>query len=383
MPQPGPLSGITIVDLSRILAGPYCTHLMAEMGARVIKVEAPKTGDDARQYGPFTNGKSMYFSSVNRGKESIVLDLKAAGDREIFERLLDKADAVVENFRPGTMEKLGYGWDTLHPRYPRLIYAAASGFGHTGPFSHHPSYDMVVQGLGGIMSITGNPGEPSPRIGASIGDLAGGLYTTIALNAALLHRERTGEATKVDVALFDCQLALLENAIMRYTTTGEIPGPLGARHPSITPFEAFATKDGHIIIAAGNDGLWVKLTDALGRPDLAQNPNYRTNPLRNQHQPQLKAEIEAILSTHTTEHWLAVLEEAGIPGGQVNNVKQALAHPQTAARNMLIEVDDATTGKLKLAGNPMKLSAFDDPASRAPAPDLDADRANILRELGM
>ena len=161
------------------------------------------------------------------------------------------------------MEKLGYGWETLHPRYPRLIYAAASGFGHTGPFSHYPSYDMVVQGLGGIMSITGNPGEPSPRIGTSIGDLAGGLYTTIALNAALLHRERTGEATKVDVALFDCQLAILENAIMRYTTTGEIPGPLGARHPSITPFEAFSTEDGNIIIAAGNDGLWVKLTQVL------------------------------------------------------------------------------------------------------------------------
>ena len=383
MAQPGPLSGITIVDLSRILAGPYCTLLLAELGARVIKVEAPKTGDDARQYGPFTEGKSMYFASVNRGKESIALDLKASGDREIFERLLDKADAIVENFRPGTMERLGYGWDTLHPRYPRLIYAAASGFGHTGPYSHYPSYDMVVQGLGGIMSITGIPDGPLVRVGTSVGDLAGGLYTTIALNAALLHRERTDEATKVDVALFDCQLALLENAIMRYTTTGEIPGPMGARHPSITPFEAFTTKDGHIIIAAGNDGLWVKLTEALGHPELAQKPEYKTNPLRNQHQPQLKAELEAILSSATTEHWIGVLEAAGIPGGQVNNVEQALAHPQTAARNMLIEVDDPVTGKLSLAGNPMKLSAFADPPTRAPAPDLDADRAKILKELGI
>ncbi len=383
MAQSGPLSGITIVDLSRILAGPYCTLLLAELGARVIKVEAPGGGDDARQYGPFTNGKSTYFASVNRGKESIALDLKAAPDREIFERLLDKADAVVENFRPGTMERLNYGWEQLHPRYPRLIYAAASGFGHTGPFSHYPSYDMVVQGLGGIMSITGHPGMPLTRIGTSIGDLAGGLYTTIALNAALLHRERTGEATKVDVALFDCQLALLENAIMRYTTTGEIPGPMGARHPSITPFEAFDTKDGHLIIAAGNDGLWLKLTQALGRPDLAENPNYKTNPLRNQHQPQLKAEIDRILSADTTEHWIGVLEAAGIPCGPVNNVEQALAHPQTEARNMLIEVDDPTTGLLKLAGNPMKLSAFADPPTRAPAPNLDADRAKILRELGM
>jgi CoA:oxalate CoA-transferase len=383
MAQPGPLSGITIVDLSRILAGPYCTLLLAELGARVIKVEAPGGGDDARQYGPFTNGKSTYFASVNRGKESIALDLKAAKDKEIFERLLDKADAIVENFRPGTMERLGYGWESLHKRYPRLIYAAASGFGHTGPYSHYPSYDMVVQGLGGIMSITGVPDGPLVRIGTSIGDLAGGLYTTIALNAALLHREKTGEATKVDIALFDCQLALLENAIMRYTTSGEIPGPMGARHPSITPFEAFTTKDGNIIIAAGNDGLWVKLTEALGHPELAQNPDYKTNPLRNQHQPQLKAELDRILSSGTTEHWIEVLETAGLPCGPVNNVQQALAHPQTSARNMLIEVEDATTGKLSLAGNPMKFSAFDDPATREPAPDLDADRAKILRELGM
>jgi len=383
MAQPGPLSGITIVDLSRILAGPYCTLLLAELGARVIKVEAPKTGDDARQYGPFTNGKSTYFASVNRGKESIALDLKAPADRDIFERLLDKADAVVENFRPGTMERLGYGWEQLHPRYPRLVYAAASGFGHTGPFSHYPSYDMVVQGLGGIMSITGHPGQPSPRIGTSVGDLAGGLYTTIALNAALLHRERTGEATKVDVALFDCQLALLENAIMRYTTSGEIPGPLGARHPSITPFEAFRAKDGDIIIAAGNDGLWVKLTEALGHPELAQRAEYKTNPLRNQHQQQLKNEIDAILSTNTRDHWIALLEAAGLPCGPVNNVAQAIAHPQVEARNMLVEVDDPTTGQLKLVGNPMKLSAFEDPKTRAAAPDLDADRAKILRELGM
>ena len=383
MAQAGPLSGITIVDLSRILAGPYCTLLLAELGARVIKVEAPKTGDDARQYGPFVNGKSTYFASVNRGKESIALDLKASGDREIFERLLDKADAIVENFRPGTMERLGYGWETLHQRYPRLIYAAASGFGHTGPYSHHPSYDMVVQGLGGIMSITGIPDGPLVRVGTSVGDLGGGLYTTIALNAALLHRERTGEATKVDVALFDCQLALLENAIMRYTTSGEIPGPMGARHPSITPFEAFTTKDGHIIIAAGNDGLWVKLTEALGHPELAQRAEYKTNPLRNQYQAQLKIELDAILSREATDHWISVLEAAGLPCGPVNNVAQAVAHPQTEARNMLIEVDDTTTGPLKLVGNPMKLSAFDDPHTRAPAPDLDADRAKILRELGM
>jgi CoA:oxalate CoA-transferase len=383
MAQHGPLSGITIVDLSRILAGPYCTLLLAELGARVIKVEPPQQGDDARQYGPFKNGKSAYFISVNRGKESIAIDLKSRAGRDTFERLLDKADALVENFRPGTMEKLGYGWDTLHPRYPRLVYAAASGFGHSGPYSHYPAYDMVVQGLGGIMSITGHPGMPLTRVGTSVGDLAGGLYTAVALNAALLHRERTGEATKVDVALFDCQLALLENAIMRYTTTGEIPGPMGARHPSITPFEAFATRDGNLIIAAGNDGLFIKLAQALDRADLAENPLFKTNALRNQHQEALRAEIEGVLRREETDHWITVLEAAGVPCGPVNNIAQAIAHPQAAARNMLISVDDPVTGRLELAGNPMKLSGFADPPTRPPAPNLDADRDRILRELGL
>jgi CoA:oxalate CoA-transferase len=382
MAQAGPLSGIIILDLSRILAGPYCTLLLAELGARVIKIEPPNGGDDARQYGPFKNGKSTYFASVNRGKESIALDLKSAADRGIFDRLLDKADALVENFRPGTMEKLGYGWDRLHPRYPRLVYAAASGFGHTGPYSHYPAYDMVVQGLGGIMSITGHPGMPLTRIGTSIGDLGGGLFVAVALNAALFHRQRSGEATKIDVSLFDCQLALLENAIMRYTTTGEIPGPMGARHPSITPFEAFATADGHIIIAAGNDGLFFKLARALDRHDLADNPDYRTNALRNRHQAALKATIETVLARAGTAHWIGVLEGAGVPCGPVNNIAQALAHPQTAARNMLIAVDDPVAGRLQLAGNPMKLAAFADPPSRSPAPELDADREQILRELG-
>jgi CoA:oxalate CoA-transferase len=242
---------------------------------------------------------------------------------------------------------------------------------------------MVVQGLGGIMSITGHPGGPLTRIGTSIGDLGGGLYTAVALNAALVHRERTGEATKIDVSLFDCQLALLENAIMRYTTTGEVPGPMGARHPSITPFEAFATADGHLIIAAGNDGLFARLAAALDRPDLADNPDYATNALRNRHQAALKAEIEQVLAGAGTAHWIGVLERAGVPCGPVNDIAQALAHPQTAARNMLIAVDDPVAGPLRLAGNPMKSSGFADPPTRPPAPELDADREPILRELGL
>jgi len=383
MTTPGPLSGITVVDLSRILAGPYCTFLMAELGARVIKVEPPGKGDDAREYGPFRNGVSTYFSSINRGKESIALDLKSASDRRIFEALLGKADVVVENFRPGTMEKLGYGWETLHARYPKLIYASASGFGHTGPNSRDPAYDMVVQGLGGIMSITGEPGRPPVRVGTSIGDLGAGLYTTVAVQSALLHRERTGETTKVDVAMFDCQLALLENAIMRYTVTGQIPGPLGARHPSITPFEAFATADGSMIIAAGNDGLFQKLCGVLQRPDLAENPIYKSNDLRNQNQAALKAEIEKELAQKRTAEWIAIISQAGLPCGPINNVEQALRHPQVAARNMLVTVEDPKAGSLKLAGNPLKLSAFADPPTRQPAPTLDQDRARILGELGL
>jgi CoA:oxalate CoA-transferase len=383
MSAPGPLSGITVVDVSRILAGPYCTFLMAELGARVIKVEPPGKGDDAREYGPFKNGVSTYFSSINRGKESIALDLKAEGDRRIFERLLERADVIVENFRPGTMEKLGYGWETLHARYPKLIYAAASGFGHTGPSSREPAYDMVVQGLGGIMSITGHPGQAPVRIGMSIGDIGAGLYTAVAVNAALVHRERSGEATKVDIAMFDCQLALLENAIMRYTVTGEVPGPLGARHPSITPFEAFATARGNIIIAAGNDALYQKLCAAIGRPDLAAHPDYRTNDLRNRNQATLKAEIERELKKRPAEAWIDIIGKGGVPCGPINTVDRALAHPQVGARNMLITVEDPRAGTLELAGNPLKLSAFADPPTRPPAPALDADRAKLLRELGL
>ncbi|MGQ0677685.1 MAG: CaiB/BaiF CoA transferase family protein, partial [Rhodospirillales bacterium] len=236
---------------------------------------------------------------------------------------------------------------------------------------------------GGVMSITGNEGQPPARVGMSIGDIGAGLYTAVAVNAALLYRERTGEATKVDIGMLDCQIALLENAVMRYSVTGEIPGPLGARHPTITPFEAFSTRDGSIIIAAGNDGLFQKLCQALTRPDLAAAPDYKTNDLRLKRQPELKAEIERELKKRPSEHWLKILDEAGLPCGPINNIAQAMAHPQVAARNMLVTVEDPKAGRLTLAGNPLKVSGFDDPPRRDPAPELDADRAAILKELGI
>ena len=381
--HPGPLSGITVIDLSRILAGPYCTLMLAELGARVIKVEPPGGGDDARQYGPFVNGKSAYFQSVNRGKESISLNLKQEVDKAVFEQLLATADILVENFRPGTMEKLGFSWETLHARYPSLIYASASGFGHSGPEMYRPAYDMVVQGMGGIMSVTGHPGTPPTRIGMSIGDIGSGLYTMIGIQAAMFHRQATGEAIRVDIGMLDCQLALLENAVMRYFVSGTAPGPLGARHPSITPFEAYRTEDGYIIISAGNDSLFHKLANALGRPEWSTDPRYATNDMRTQNVDAMKEEMEAALGGGTTAHWISVLDAFGVPSGPINDVGQAANHPQTRARNMIVEIDDPVSGRMKVVGNPIKLSGFGDPATRRPAPEHDQDRERILADLAV
>jgi len=383
MPSSGPLSGLVVLDLTRVLAGPYCTMMLLDLGARVIKVETPEGGDDSRRFGPFLKGKSAYFMSLNRGKESIALDLKADKDRAIFEVLLGKADILVENYRPGTMEKLGYGWEALTARHPRLIYAAASGFGHSGPYAKRPAYDMVVQAMGGIMSLTGHAGGPPTRVGTSVGDITAGLFTAVGINAALYHREKSGRGMKIDVAMLDCQVAILENAIARYFATGEIPGPLGARHPTITPFEAFAAKDGHLVVAAGNDALFQKLCDTLGRPDLAANPLFTSNDLRTRHHGALKEEIEQALAGLTVADWLARLEAAGVPCGPINNVGQILSDPQIKARNMVVHTEDKDVGRLNMAGNPIKLSGFADPLTRGAVPDLDADRARILKEFGI
>ena len=376
--RPGPLAGIVILDLSRILAGPYCTLLLHELGARVIKVEPPG-GDDARAYGPFRDGQSLYFAAVNRGKESIALDLKQDADRAIFDRLLGGADVLLENFRPGTMEKLGLGWETLRAAHPRLIYAAASGFGHTGPDSNKPAYDMVVQGLGGILSVTGHPGAKPARIGVSVGDLGAGIYTALGIGAALYHRERTGEATKVDVSMFDCQLSLMENPAMRYMATGVVPGPMGGRHATITPFAIFETADKPVVIAAGNDSLFRKLCVALDRPDWAADPRLASNDTRRAVADELAGMIEAVLRERPAAHWLAVLEAAGVPAGPINTIAEALAHKQVAPRRMVVEA-----GGVRMIGNPVKVFPFaeNDNGVRAPAPLLDGDRAALLAEFG-
>ncbi|HEY5046755.1 MAG TPA: CoA transferase [Rhizomicrobium sp.] len=384
----GPFSDILVVDLTRVLAGPYCALLMAELGARVIKVEPPDRGDDSRSIGPFLTSKtgktkSGYFLSINRGKESIALDLKSEPGRTIFEALLARADVLIENYRGGTMERLGYGWETLKTRYPRLVYAGISGFGHTGPYAERPAYDMVVQAMGGIMSLTGHPGGPPTRVGSSMGDLTAGLFAAVGIASALYERKSTGKGMKVDVSMLDCQVAILENAIARHVATGEIPGPLGSRHPSIAPFAAFATKDGHIVIAAGTDALFARIADVLGRPALARDSRFLTNPERVTHWQVLQQDIEAALSSRTSKEWLALLESAGVPCAPLNNVADVMADPQVAARNMIVTADDPDFGPLKMQGNPIKLSAHEDPATRPSAPDLDADRAAILKFLGL
>jgi CoA:oxalate CoA-transferase len=376
-----PLDGILVVDLTRVLAGPFCTLVLSDLGARVIKVEAPDRGDDARRIGPFIGERSAYFLSLNRGKQSIALDLRDESDRVVFEKLLDRADVLAENFRPGVMARLGYGWEVLHRRYPRLVLASTSGFGQTGPYSDRPAYDIVVQAMGGIMSLTGHPGDPPTRVGSSMGDITAGLFTAIGVLAALFERRSSGKGRQVDVAMLDAQVATLENAIARYVATGEVPGPLGSRHPSITPFEALETGDGHAVVAAGNDALFAKLCQAIGLPELAGDPRFDSNERRTQNALELKPLLEAALATRTTAEWLEHLGEAGVPCGPVNDIAAVLEDPQIAARNMIVAVEDPSAGTLGLAGNPIKLSGVDDPSTRPPAPELDADRATILSEL--
>jgi CoA:oxalate CoA-transferase len=383
----GPFQGLLVVDLTRVLAGPYCAMMLADMGARVIKVEPPVKGDDSRHYGPYLTAKSGkvksgYFISVNRGKQSIALDLKSAADRKVFEALLAKADVLIENYRGGTMEKLGYGYDALKDKYPRLVYAAVSGFGHTGPYAKRPAYDMIAQAMGGVMSLTGHPGGPPTRVGTSTGDITAALFTTIGVVTALYDRERTGRGQKVDVAMLDSQVAVLENAISRYVATGEVPGKLGSRHPSIAPFAAFATKDGHIAIAAGNDDLWARVCKVLGREELTLDERFANNVARVAHVEAMAEEMELALSARPSKDWLAALEAAGVPSGPLNDVADVMADPQVLARNMIVESHDPEIGSIRMQGNPVKLSAHEDDKTRGPAPDLDADRATILEMLG-
>ena len=376
----GPLKNLLVVDLTRVLVGPYCTMMLSDLGARVIKIEAPEIGDDSRKFGPFIENYSAYFMSLNRGKESIALNLKNDDDKKIFEKILSKADILVENFKPGTLEKWGYGWKDVSKKYPKLIYASASGFGQTGPLKELPAYDMVVQGMGGLMSVTGHPNSEPTRVGTSIGDITAGLFTTIGINAALYDREKTGKGAFIDVSMLDCQIAILENAIARYLSKNEIPGPMGSRHPSIAPFEAFKTKDSYIIIAAGNDKLFKNLCDVLQIPEISNDERFITNSLRCENMDQLKEIFEKKLSEKNTDEWIKEMEQLKIPCGPIFNIKQAVENPQIQERNMIVKSYHKVIGDFKSAGNPIKLSTYKDEKTRGDIPDLDEHREKILKE---
>ena len=376
----GPLKNLLVLDLTRVLVGPYCTMMLSDLGARVIKVEAPEIGDDSRKFGPFIEDYSAYFMSLNRGTESIALNLKNTDDKKIFNKILAKADILVENFKPGTLEKWGYGWKDICKRYPKLIYASASGFGQTGPLKELPAYDMVVQGMGGLMSVTGQPNSEPTRVGTSIGDITAGLFTTIGINAALYDREKTGKGMFIDVSMLDCQIAILENAIARYLSKNEIPKPMGSRHPSIAPFEAFKTKDSYIIIAAGNDKLFEKLCNVLNVSEIYKDSKFNTNLLRSQNMDELKKILEDKLLLKNTGEWVSIMEKEKIPCGPIFNIKEAVENPQVESRNMIVKAYHKVIGDFKLAGNPIKMSAYKDEKTRGDIPDLDEHRKKILEE---
>ena len=375
-----PLDGIKVLDLTRVLAGPYATMLLGDLGAEVIKIEQPGTGDESRNFGPFKNGFSLYFMSVNRGKRSLTLNLKTERGQAIFKQLLKRTDILVENFRPGTMEKLGLGYDTLKSEHPSLIYAACSGFGQTGPYAQQGAYDMIIQGMGGIISITGEPDGPPVRVGTSISDITAALFTTIGILSALHHRNQTGRGQFVDVAMLDSLVAVLENAVVRYFATGEAPKPLGARHPAITPFEAFASADGHVIIALGNDTLWSKFCEHVDRHELISDQRFQTNADRTENHSQLFPILSEIMSQRTTDDWIDALGKIGVPCGPINAMDKVVTHPQIQAREMITRITHQITGEVEVPGVPIKLS--ETPGSvDTPAPSLGEHTTDVLTGL--
>jgi CoA:oxalate CoA-transferase len=364
----GPLEGLVVVDMTRVLAGPFCTMMLADLGATVVKVERPEGGDDSRAFGPFVKGESAYFMSINRGKKSVTLDLKSPRGKELLRRLVEKADVLVENFKPGVMKKLGLDYETLRQVNPRLVYAASTGFGQTGPYSARPAYDLVIQGMGGLMSITGPDGDHPTKVGSSVADIFAGIFTCIGILAALQNRARTGTGQMVDVAMLDCMVAILENAVSRYVASGESPRPLGNRHPSIAPFSTVPTSDGMITLAAGNDELWRRFCKIAGLT-VAEDPRFLTNADRVAHWAELEPLVTAATAQKPTAHWLEVLQAADVPCGPINDIGAVLGDPHVLARRMLVEVMHPVAGAMKVPGVPVKFS--ETPAEvQGPAPVL-------------
>ncbi len=369
----GPLQDLLVVDFSRVLAGPFATMMLADLGARVIKVERPDAGDDSRSYGPFLHGESLYFARVNRGKESVALDLRDDADLALAKALVARADVLVENFRPGVMARRGLGPAACLELNPRLVYCSISGFGHSGPWASRPAYDAVVQGMSGLMAITGAADGPPVKPGSPVADLSAGLHAFGAICAAL----RGGRGTHVDIAMYDATVSLLEGAALAWLATGDEPGRIGNAHFAIAPFDTFRCADRDITVCAANDLLFGALCGALGLPGLLTDPRFATNALRHQHRAGLKEAVEAVLVTARADHWLAVLEAAGVPSGPIATVAEAVGSEQSRARRMVVDA-----GGLPVPGQPIKLSAWEDPPSRPAAPGLDQHGKAIRAEFG-
>lgn len=376
-----PLAGVTVVDLSRLLSGPTCTMMLADQGARVIKIEHPDTGDDTRQFLPFyhdgpNKGLSIFYFFCNRGKESIALNLKNPNDLALVKRMIAKADILVENFRPGTMEKLGMGPDDMLRVFPRLIYCSISGFGQYGDFWERPGYDTVIQAVSGLMDATGWPDGPPTRVGTSIADIAAGLYAYCAIVTALYSREKTGTGTSVDIAMLDCVFALMEHGLMDSLGVHHRPMRLGNRHPFIYPFDTFQCSNRLLAITAGNDALFEKMCVALGQPQLSANPHYKTNALRLNNNKQLKADMERILTTNTAEHWKGVLEKNGIPAELILNIDDTRKLKHLKQRGMVYKLKDGSY----VPGTPLKFGYYSSLASDKPAPKLNENGDAIRKE---
>lgn len=373
------LHGTFVVDLTRILSGPYCTMILADLGARVVKVEQPGKGDDTRAWGPpFVSGESAYFLSINRNKESLTLDFKQPEGRAILEELIGKADVLVENFRPGTLKKLGLDYQSLASRFPRLVYCSVSGFGQNGPRAAEPGYDAVMQAEGGLMSITGAAGETPYRLGVAIADIVSGMFAAQGITAALLARERTGRGQLVDIGMLDSVTALLTYQAGIYFATGLAPGRLGNRHPTIVPYETFAAADGDFVVAAGNDALWRAFCQVA---ELDLGDRFATNRDRVVHYDELRPVLAERLATRTRAQWIADLTTAGVPCGSVRDLAELFADPQIAAREMVVDVAHETIGRWPVLGSPLKLS--DTPASiRTAPPTLGQHTAAVVGELG-
>ncbi len=378
----GPLDGIRVLDLTQVLFGPFATMLLSDLGAEVIKIERPGVGDIARGNGPVVRGMSTYFLSLNRGKKSVTLDLSSEQGAETLLGLAKKADILVENFKPGTMEKFGLGYERVREHNPAIIYVSGSGFGQYGPYAGKPAFDIIVQAMGGVMSITGEEGGPPVRPGVSYGDIAAGMFLCIAALAALQERHKSGEGQYVDISMLDCQVTAQENAFTRYLNTGEIPRAIGTRHPVIAPFQAFKTKDGYIAVAlrGGYNDQWPLFCAAIDRVDIIDDPRFEDGWARIQNYTALEPILTEVMKTRTTREWIEELEKVGIPCGPVNNIAQAAADPQVKARDMIIEVKHPEAGDFRVVNTPFKFSRSSYKVEKA-SPDLGQHTREVLQGL--